>query len=125
MVRTVEGHLLTMARPLAESFGLHRGRIYALGSDVKQLTPNYHLRELHATADPFHLVNTGWPPRIHRQNLTTLGTPPKVARQEAMRRGDQVLWCPFKVGRCFYRAHLRARVRLLANRALCCGRIAL
>ena len=65
MVRTVEGHLLTMARPLAESFGLapvqlgacqccneypsdpHRGRIYALGSDVKQLQILSELRDGH------------------------------------------------------------------------------
>jgi len=55
VVRTVEGHLLTMARPLVESLGLatvrlgacqccnaypsdsHRARIYAPGGNVKEL----------------------------------------------------------------------------------------
>jgi hypothetical protein len=66
VVRTVAGHLLTMARPLADSFGLaplqlgacqccneypsdpHRARIYAPGSDVNQLQILSELRDGHA-----------------------------------------------------------------------------
>jgi hypothetical protein len=66
VVRTVEGHLLTMARPLADSFGLapvqlgacqcckeypidpHRARIYAPGSDVNQLQILSELRDGHS-----------------------------------------------------------------------------